>query len=65
LLAEERLPPSTLWLEPLIASRLLEYEVWTRLHAHNLDRSHGDEARALINRVALIELAPPVLERVL
>jgi hypothetical protein len=30
-----------------------------------LDRSHGEEARALIQRVALIELAPPVLERAL
>jgi hypothetical protein len=30
-----------------------------------LGRSHGEEARALIHRIALIELAPPVLERAL
>ena len=61
LLAEDRAPPSSLWGEPLIASRLLEYEIWTRLNARRLGQSHGEEARALIQRVALIELAPPVL----
>ncbi|MGH6925527.1 MAG: PIN domain-containing protein [Propylenella sp.] len=65
LLAEDRTPPETLWREPLIASRLLQYEVWNRLNAGKLGRSHGDDARALINRVALIELSPAVLERAL
>ena len=65
LLAEDRAPPPSLWGEPLIASRLLEYEIWTRLNARRLGRSHGEEARALIQRVALIELGPPVLERAL
>ena len=65
LLAEDCSPPSSLWAGPLVASRLLEYEIWTRLNARRLDRSHGEEARALIQRVALIELAPPVLERAL
>jgi len=58
-------PPESLWDGPLIASRLLEYEVWTRLKALRLEQSHGKEARILIQRVALIELAPPVLERAL
>jgi hypothetical protein len=49
----------------LVASRLLEYEIWTRLNALRLGRSHGEEARALIQRVALVELAPPVLGRAL
>jgi predicted nucleic acid-binding protein len=65
LLAEDRTPPRVLWRKPLIASRLLEYEVWTRLNARGLGPSHGEEARALIHRVALIELAPEVLERAL
>ena len=65
LLAEDRAPPVGLWREPLIASRLLEYEVWNRLHARNLGRSHAEEARQLIARVALVELAPPVLARAL
>ncbi len=65
LLAEDRSPPETLWREPLIASRLLEYELWNRMNARGLGRSHGEEARALIGRVALIEMAPPVLARAL
>ena len=65
LLAEDRAPPSALWQAPLIASRLLAYELWNRIHARGLGRSHGDEVRTLIGRVALIELAPPVLARAL
>jgi len=65
LLTEHRLPPETIWQATLISSRLLEYEVWNRLHARKLGRSHGDEARALLGRIALIELAPPVLARAL
>lgn len=63
LLGEDRVPPATLWREPLIASRLLEYELWTRLHARGLGASHGDAARDLLARLAFIELAPPVLAR--
>ena len=63
LLAEDRAPPEALWQESLVASRLLEYEVWNRLNARGLGRSHGEEARALIGRVALLELVPPVLGR--
>jgi predicted nucleic acid-binding protein len=65
LLAEDRVPPEKLWRESLTSSRLLEYEVWTRVHARKLARSHGDEVRALLGRVALIELAPQVLARAL
>jgi predicted nucleic acid-binding protein len=65
LLTEERSLPDAIWREPLISSRLLEYEIWNRIHARGLARSHGDEVRALIARVALIELAPPVLARAL
>jgi hypothetical protein len=65
LLAEDRLPPASMWQQPLIASRLLEYEMWTRLHARGLGPSHGQAARTLVGRLALVELAPPVLARVL
>jgi predicted nucleic acid-binding protein len=65
LLTEERSLPGAIWQEPLISSRLLEYEVWNRIHARGLARSHGDDVRALIARVALIELTPPVLARAL
>ena len=65
LLAEDRPPPEKIWQESLISSRLLEYELWTRIHARRLARTHGDHVRALLVRVALVELAPPVLARAL
>jgi hypothetical protein len=65
LLAEDRFPTEDLWRQQLVSSRLLEYEVWNRIHARRLDQSHGDAARALIGCVALLELAPPVLARAL
>lgn len=65
LLAEDRAPPERLWREELISSRLLEYEIWTRIHARKLTRSHADEVRSLLSHVALVELAPPVLARAL
>ena len=36
LLAEDQRPPSSVWEETLVASRLLEYELWTRLNARKL-----------------------------
>ncbi len=65
LLAEDRYPPAALWDGPLISSRLLEYEIWTRIHARRLGRTHAEAVRLLLDRVALVELAPPVLTRAL
>jgi hypothetical protein len=65
LLAEDRRPPDDLWNEPLVSSRLLEYELWNRLNARRLERSHGEAARALTARMAFLELVPTVLARAL
>ena len=65
LLAEDRRPPASLWRETLVASRLMEYEVWTRLSGRGLAASHGESARKLIGQIAFLELSPPVLERAL
>jgi len=65
LLAEDRLPSAGLWEETLVSSRLLEYEVWTRLNSLRLAGTHGEDSRAIIGRVALLELAPQVLARAL
>jgi len=65
LLAEDRRPPAEMWEETLVASRLLEYEMWNRLHARDLARSHGDALRLLLARVAFLELGRPVLTRAL
>ena len=63
LLAEDRCPSEKLWGEALVSSRLLEYEIWNRLHARRLAGSHGEAARDLIGRVALVELVSPILDR--
>ena len=65
LLAENHCPPAALWEGTLVASRLIEYEIWTRLHAYKLAESHGEAAHGIIERIALVELAPPVVERAL
>ena len=65
LLAEDRQPPETLWTEPLVSSRLLEYQTWVRLHGRGLGRTHGELARDLLARVALLDLTPAVLARAL
>ena len=46
-------------------SRLLEYEVWCRLHARGLASSHGEAARQLLGRISFLELSPLVLGRAL
>jgi len=65
LLAEDRSPPAELWEEPIASSRLLEYEVWTRIHASGLATSHGELVRALLARVAFVEMDRRVLARAL
>ena len=66
LLAEDRQPSRAFWdSSPLVSSRLLEYEAWTRINRRGLGASHGEELRSLLGRLAFLELAPPVLARAL
>lgn len=65
LLAEERQPPVSLWSERLVSSRLLEYEVWTRIHARRLTRSHSEAVHALLEGIAFLEMLPAILARAL
>ena len=65
ILAEDRRPLPHFWSRTLVASRLLEYEVWTRLNARKLHDSHGEYARSVISGLALVELAPQILVRAL
>lgn len=65
LLLEDRRPPADFWDNTLTASRLLQYEVWTVLHAGSFAESHGEAGEALLARIALLELSPPVLTRAL
>jgi predicted nucleic acid-binding protein len=65
LLAEDRVPRAEMWSEDLVSSRLLEYEVWNRIHARGLLRSHGEDARTLLGGVAMVQMVSPVLVRAL
>ena len=65
LFAEDRRPAPGFWEGPLVSSRLLEYELWTRLNGRAAARSHGEAARELLSRVAFVELSPLVLSRAL
>ena len=65
LFAEDRALPRAAWRQPLASSRLLEYEVWTRIHARQLGASYVAAARAILNLVNLIEMTPVVLARAL
>ena len=65
LLAEDRVPPAGLWGETLVSSRLLEYEMWNRIHARRLSDSHGDMVRGIVGQLLLLELTAPVLARAL
>ena len=65
LLGEDRFPPTSFWSQNLVTSRLLQYETWNRLHARQLGKSHGEAARAYLNRVSFLELSPAVLEKAL
>lgn len=64
-LSETRRPPDSLWQADLAASRLVAYECWTRLHAMNLGKEHGEALRRTLGHLALLEMVPVVLARAL
>ena len=66
LLNEQRRLPDTVWNEQRItSSRLLEYEVWNRLHAKGFAVSLVLSAREFIDSIELVDLTPRVLSRAL
>jgi len=65
LLAEPRYPRTSLWLESLASSALLEYEVWNRVNALGRSAPLGEAVQALLNRTTLIEMDRPALARAL
>lgn len=65
LFSEGRRPDPAFWEQRILSSRLLEYEIWNRLHARQLYSSHENAARHLLDRVTLLELTPAVLSRAL
>lgn len=64
-LAETRIPPDALWEQRLSSSRLLEYEVWNRVLARGLGDTYGEEARAVLRKIYLVEMSRRSLQRAL
>ena len=65
LLSEVRSPPDRVWRQHLVSSRLLEYEVWNRIHAYRLTDTLGDSTRDLLALVDMVEMTRSVLGRAL
>jgi predicted nucleic acid-binding protein len=65
LLNEPRQPDSAFWQQPMVSSRLLEYEVWARLHAYGRAAGAAPTVLALLSKVGLAELRPHILARAL
>jgi predicted nucleic acid-binding protein len=64
LFAEDRSPPDAFWSQPFVSSRLLEFEVFTRVHAGGAS-SYAADARHFVDRVSLLEMSGRVLARAL
>ncbi len=65
LFAEDRCPPDTFWSQAFVSSRLLEFEVFNRVHARGVGAAYLQDARQLVDRANLVEMSAPVLGRAL
>jgi len=65
LFGEGKVPSAPFWTAPLVSSRLLEYEVWRRIHARGAGAVLFDAVEALFELVSFTELARPILARAL
>jgi hypothetical protein len=61
---ESRTAPESLWNDELVSSRLLEYEVWNRVHNRNVPQAHP-QVRTLVDRIGFFELDRSHLARTL
>lgn len=62
--AEPQSIPESLWQDEPVSSRLLEYEVWNRVHSRKVPETHP-LVRALIGRIGFFELDRSHLARAL
>jgi predicted nucleic acid-binding protein len=61
LLGEPQRPDETFWLESLVSSRLLEFEVINVLRTKGRGQTHEGLANDLLAGVGLVELIPEVI----
>ena len=62
---ETRSPPDAFWLQRLVSSRLLRYEVMNRVHVHAPRTRLAADAGRILDRADLIDLAVAILDRAL
>ena len=62
---EDRRPYEELWRLPLTSSRLLQYEVWNRIHTRHITRPQHELAQRFLEAVEFVELSGEVLSRAL
>ena len=62
---ERRRPPPAFWEQSFVASRLLEYEVFNRVHAYRATTVNLDAVRDVLGRVEMVDLSPEALARAL
>jgi predicted nucleic acid-binding protein len=65
LFTEDRNAPDSFWLQDMVSSRLLEYDVWTRVHSRKLNDALGVRTRFLISHINFVEMTPAALSRAL
>jgi len=65
LFAEARQARADIWDGRLVSSRLLEYEIWTRVHARGGVTAMSRSARALLSGIELLEMSGETLARAL
>ena len=63
--AEDRRPSEEFWVQPIVSSRLFEYEMWSRINSLGLARTHGDTVQQILPYMGLVEMIPSVLARAL
>ena len=63
--SEDRRPDAYFWLQPMISSRLLQYEVWNRLHAYQASAYRHGKARQVLQRLVWVEMSGDALVRAL
>lgn len=60
---ERRKPPHALWQQELYASRLMEFEIWTRAANYASRRDFRQSVDFLLSAVVIIEITPDKVER--
>jgi hypothetical protein len=65
LFSESRFPRKSFWSQNLTSSRLLQYEIWNRVHARGLAIAISNNVRALLSGVELLEMSVEVVARAL